>query len=1304
MKRLLFAFLFFIPSFLYGQSNIRGIVIDSQSQEPMPTATVYINGTTHGTSTDTDGRFELKNVSFPATVIFSFVGYEPQALDLNRNPGELKIRLKAIELPEVEISNKPNKDNKKDLEYFKSMFLGDDRWGKRATIMNENALIFYKSDETSYEIRRISRSSYSTPDINSDYVEKYEEYDDTIRVNKSVFSVSATEPLIIDLPLFGYELYVDLVKFSVTSVKSITTCDMLGYFYYKPYDNVNKRKAQSFEKNRKRAYWGSSQHFLRSFYESRLSENGFVLTQLEKIEKRKKILWTDKPVDIKKYSAPVGNNMMQIYGLKDKDLTIKYYHRNDGSPYVGGEEARGIRFYTLSGLKIMEDTCIFFKDGTVKDNNIVFTLELSKKKVGACLPADYFPPEDTSRINVRDSVDYASELIKFADNIHEFNNLFPQEKVYLEFDNTAYFQGENIWFKAFVTHATTLERAPSGVLYVDFLAPTGQLIQQQKLKIVAGQADGVIPLVDAGTQQTREKQGILAYPSGFYEIRAYTQNMLDFNSEAIFSRVIPVYTQPKYVGEYDRSHVETDSKNPLIEKIRGKSKVKNDDVNVTFFPEGGDLIYGLPCRVAFKATGSDGFGRDGVLVISGVRFNFGIGIGASVMFDAARDSAYTIHDGMGSFIIKHDGSENVYFITSDGESMRVNLPRAASSGYSMMADMISDSQMQVNIWRTNDCVGEQTALAVTCRGDVIYFEEIKDMENSQLDIDCSEWPVGVCRVTLFNSDGMILASRSIFHGGLELSSPTIKANTDSMSRQSCDKEIIEFKLTDQEGNPFRDRFCLSVRDATDYGGGRSDNLQTNLLLSSDLRGYIHDPAWYLECDDEEHREALNLLTLVQGWERYEWQTMAGLKEFEEKHRVEEGLTMNGWILSYGRREPVSDIGVYASVIPDDDKKLFESFDYQTDSTGYFGFNLSDFYGKGKFTIHLMSQKKEGESKYETSKRIRFERGDRPEPRPYLIQETDLSHNINQIEDYKVDYTDYDLTPEQRKKLGKMIDDVDIEEDTPRRRFIDYDTFTSFEAEEDAELELDQGEYTTDLFGYFLERGIRFGYEEPGPIFGTSEESESETSSQSTNNSNSDNNSNNNSSKATYLWPFFYVHNQEKLLTYKPFDDPYIIDMIDVKSIIIYDQPKMARDLVDLIPLMMEWVRKHGGYPPPQVKVGDDFYMFLLTSQARFTLVDIQIKEDRELLFYNEIRNLGKRSTTVKGFTRPVQFYSPQYPDGPIEGNVDPRRTLYWNPNVITDEDGRARVEFYNNSFTRKFTINAAGITASGTPYILHQNW
>ena len=107
---------------------------------------------------------------------------------------------------------------------------------------------------------------------------------------------------------------------------------------------------------------------------------------------------------------------------------------------------------------------------------------------------------------------------------------------------------------------------------------------------------------------------------------------------------------------------------------------------------------------------------------------------------------------------------------------------------------------------------------------------------------------------------------------------------------------------------------------------------------------------------------------------------------------------------------------------------------------------------------------------------------------------------------------------------------------------------------------------------------------------------------------------------------------------------------------------------------------------------------------RYLLIDILVKERKDLGKKSDIYNINKRITTVDGYSVPYGFYSPEYPDGPILGDVDYRRTLYWNPNVITDADGKAQVEFYNSSITRRFNVSAAGITASGIPYILESQF
>ena len=844
-----------------------------------------------------------------------------------------------------------------------------------------------------------------------------------------------------------------------------------------------------------------------------------------------------------------------------------------------------------------------------------------------------------------ESLDPTNALMRFAGNIHQFNNIFPQEKVYLEFDNTAYFQGETIWFKAFVTHATTLMRAPSRVLYVDLIAPNGEVLRKQKHKIVGGQCDGAFKLIDVGTRQSREKRGMTVYPSGFYEIRAYTQNMLDFSKEAIFSRVIPVYTQPEQEGEYNESCVIL--KENKIFEIEDRDDVTDDEkrrkVNVSFYPEGGDLVQGLPSRVAFKATGPDAFGIDGYIVTG------------------SNDTARILHDGMGSFMITPDGRETVQFIDTKGKSHSYSLPKPVMKGYTMIATTLSDTTLAVSIRRTADRVGEQTALTVTCRGEVVYFEETGTRDSLELILDSSLWPVGVCRMTLYNQEGKILSSRSLFHNNEEFQSPTVTLLLDSLSREPFSREVLNFKLTDRNGTPLHDRFCLSVRDHIDYGTGHTDNLMTNLLLSSELRGYIHEPAWYLESNDQQHREALDLLTLVQGWERYEWKYITGQKLFVERHRVEDSLTMNGWVLSHLGRDPVKNMTVSASLRPNEKKRRFESFKFQTDTNGYFGFNISDFYGKGEMGIRLTRERKSGKIKHPTGIRIRFERADMPASRMFSKEEIDLNHNSRrnamiQTQDQTVMYGGQPRVI--KKDLGIMLDEVDIDEERTR---VNYDEFASWDVEEDTEAELDMGEYSSTMYDYLLEKGVPLHPDEGD------------------------------SYKIQGHKVRFYIHDNQKIMPgQKPFDKPWQIDMIDVKSIIVYDRPMREVDMLRFMPLI-EYNR---------IDSIENWY----TDYDLLYLIDVQVKEESELMSYKEIRDLSQRKTKVLGYSVPVQFYAPQYPAGGMEGGIDTRRTLYWNPNVITDKDGNARVEFYNNSYSKNFVISGAGLTAGGTPFIIDQDW
>ena len=191
-------------------------------------------------------------------------------------------------------------------------------------------------------------------------------------------------------------------------------------------------------------------------------------------------------------------------------------------------------------------------------------------------------------------------------------------------------------------------------------------------------------------------------------------------------------------------------------------------------------------------------------------------------------------------------------------------------------------------------------------------------------------------------------------------------------------------------------------------------------------------------------------------------------------------------------------------------------------------------------------------------------------------------------------------------------------------------------------------------------------------------------------------------------PFFYVHDGKQYKYTSFFEDsatlemdyldPFTIDSRDIKSVIVYDHPVYVTDFQQLCPLFLE-SSYYQIFTDSLIRRGYEKAIF-----KRRVLVDILLKDGRDLSTRSELFNLNKRVTTVDGYSRPYQFYAPEYPDGPVFGDVDYRRTLYWNPNVITDTDGQATVEFYNNSITRHFNISAAGMTSSGIPYILDKDW
>lgn len=87
----------------YAQTTITGTVVDSETGEPLPGATIAVQGTNVGVVTNVDGEFSISPPTRSATIVVSFVGYQPKTLPGAANVGTVELEPSTVGLDEVQV-------------------------------------------------------------------------------------------------------------------------------------------------------------------------------------------------------------------------------------------------------------------------------------------------------------------------------------------------------------------------------------------------------------------------------------------------------------------------------------------------------------------------------------------------------------------------------------------------------------------------------------------------------------------------------------------------------------------------------------------------------------------------------------------------------------------------------------------------------------------------------------------------------------------------------------------------------------------------------------------------------------------------------------------------------------------------------------------------------------------------------------------------------------------------------------------------------------------------------------------------
>jgi hypothetical protein len=565
---------------------------------------------------------------------------------------------------------------------------------------------------------------------------------------------------------------------------------------------------------------------------------------------------------------------------------------------------------------------------------------------------------------------------------------------------------------------------------------------------------------------------------------------------------------------------------------------------------------------------------------------------------------------MGIFEYKPDDNKNTVKIHDGDNSYQFNLPSCLPNGYALKVNSIIKGNMILQIEKSAGLPAIPLGVSIMCRGEIVYFRKIyPDSGAGVLKIPREDLPEGVNQITLFDAKGEVFAERPVFISRTQNSGHRIEAIPDKEEYAPRERISIDFSIGIPETH-----FSLSVRDAGNkIAVPDKGDIRTHLLLASELKGYVNNPSYYFESDEAERRNALDLLMLVQGWKRYEWQVMAGIKPFSQDYDSETGLKIKGKIA-----------GNFSTAI---DRDLYGRHSLLLSSPGLKNARLN----------------------------IRLDKWFSPAPEAYSFYET-MPGNIKNTEEKtaepenKADRAFVKESPVKVDSLYTMYEIEEIPVHVNRKRGKDL----IYDVEKDREKAIDRGKYYPRIaHDYLVENCPGFRYKSLDPD--------------------------------------------------KPWDNDLsvcgqwcmgngwgVLWRIDNGKYSLNESSPMANNWDEIQKIVIKFGERYqarneslgvGSYIP-EYMVAVPFYFYLY--------------KNVENTHYYYRRKPDYRVTVFEGYSEVKDFYSgrPEREDY-LPARFEHSRTLYWNPNVKTDANGRVQIRFYNSAFCEKIDISAEGITKKG---------
>ncbi len=475
-----------------------------------------------------------------------------------------------------------------------------------------------------------------------------------------------------------------------------------------------------------------------------------------------------------------------------------------------------------------------------------------------------------------------------------------QEKIFAHLDRSLYVAGETMWFKLYYIDGY-LHRPldVSKVAYVEILDRDNKAVIQTMVSLNEGAGNGQVLLP-------------ISISSGNYLVRVYTSWMKNFSPEYYFQQQITILN--------------------TVRRTEPVSKINSEAYDIQFFPEGGHLVDGIKSTVAFRIVDHSGIGKD----VSGEIITKQ---GETVT------SFRPLKFGIGKFSFLPSSSEQ-YKVVLNGKQVNasISFPIVQPSGYVLHVIDTLGNQLKVSILYRGIASSSHEVYVLVHTRQMIKIGLAKSLSNgtATLVLDKNKLGEGISHITVFNENQQPVCERLIFKHPTEKLAIKVKADQEKYSSRK--KIKLGVQVTSnlfQSGN-----FSMTVFKDDSLSQVELPDIQGYELLTSDLKGNIESPSFYLSSDPLAVQATDNLM-LTHGWSRFKWVDMLTNTSQPILFNLEyRGPIVTGNIVDGTTGASASGILTYLST-PSKNIRLYGA---RSDSKGNLNFEIRDFYEKKKLIV------------------------------------------------------------------------------------------------------------------------------------------------------------------------------------------------------------------------------------------------------------------------------------------------------------------------------------------------------------------